>query len=381
MAHKSVIEFLEASAHDQSLRDELAKIIGAGDGDISSAQELDAQEAEALLGQRGVLAARCAEQHGYAFTVAELNAVIRAFRQYQVGRLSETEFSRALGLDDALRPQKAGLTSVGKTIDMVYLGLEYAVEKNQHSAHQVLDFMKKTSEDFAFREELRKILNVGDGDISDFSELDADEMAALKSERGAVVAEFAARHGFLFTLADLLAVSDVFRRVQAGELCTEEFEKFLNLEVRSSDYFPFIENVVSMTYKGVKYATPLRSSTVDSTLPVVRFMERTGSDLILRDQLKAILGGDGDISEPGELDLEELGALRSDRSKQVVELGAENGFRFSVSDLGAVVGAFQLVNTGELSMESCVRILGLGKADALSGVKNTAQMIYRGVRR
>jgi hypothetical protein len=264
---------------------------------------------------------------------------------------------------------------------MVYLGLEYAVEKNQHSAHQVLDFMKKTSEDSVFREEMRKILNVGDGDISDFSELDADEMAALKSERGAVVAEFAARHGFLFTLADLLAVSDVFRRVQAGELSKDEFEKFLNLEVQSSDYFPFIESVVSMTYKGVKYSTPVASSTADSTLPVVRFMERTGSDLILRDQLKAILGGDGNISEPGELDLEELGALRSDRSKQVVELGAENGFRFSVSDLGAVVGAFQLVNAGELSMESCVRILGLGKAGALSGVKNTAQMIYRGVRR
>lgn len=381
MAHKSVIEFLEASAHDQSLRGELAKIIGGGDGDISSAQELDAQEAEALLGQRGVLAARCAEQHGYKFTVAELNAVIRAFRQYQAGRLSETEFARALGLDDASRPQKTGLTSVGKAIDMVYLGLGYAVEKNQHSAHQVLDFMKKTSEDSAFREEMRKILNVGDGDISDFSELDADEMAALKSERGAVVAEFAARHGFLFTLADLLAVSDVFRRVQAGELSKDEFEKFLNLEVQSSDYFPFIESVVSMTYKGVKYSTPVASSTADSTLPVVRFMERTGSDLILRDQLKAILGGDGNISEPGELDLEELGALRSDRSKQVVELGAENGFRFSVSDLGAVVGAFQLVNAGELSMESCVRILGLGKAGALSGVKNTAQMIYRGVRR
>lgn len=381
MAHKSVIEFLEASAHDQSLRGELAKIIGGGDGDISSAEELDAQEAEALLGQRGVLAARCAEQHGYKFTVAELNAVIRAFRQYQAGRLSETEFARALGLDDASRPQKTGLTSVGKAIDMVYLGLGYAVEKNQHSAHQVLDFMKKTSEDSAFREEMRKILNVGDGDISDFSELDADEMAALKSERGAVVAEFAARHGFLFTLADLLAVSDVFRRVQAGELSKDEFEKFLNLEVQSSDYFPFIESVVSMTYKGVKYSTPVASSTADSTLPVVRFMERTGSDLILRDQLKAILGGDGNISEPGELDLEELGALRSDRSKQVVELGAENGFRFSVSDLGAVVGAFQLVNAGELSMESCVRILGLGKAGALSGVKNTAQMIYRGVRR
>ena len=95
----------------------------------------------------------------------------------------------------------------------------------------------------------------------------------------------------------------------------------------------------------------------------------------------AIVGGDGDISSPMELDSEEATALKGERSKQIVNLGAEEGYRFSVSDLNAVLSAFQLVNDGELPMESCARILGMGKSDGASqGVKTTAGMIYRGVR-
>ena len=59
---------------------------------------------------------------------------------------------------------------------------------------------------------------------------------------------------------------------------------------------------------------------------------------------------------------------------------SEQGLRFTVSDLNAVVGAFQLVNAGDLSMESCTRILGLGKSsDDLAEVGTAAGMIYRGV--
>jgi len=381
MSYKSVMQFLEATSQDKYLREELAQIMGVGDGDISTARELDEQEAKALLGHRGVLAASFADRHGYTFTVAELNSVIKVFQQYKTGQLSEADFSRALGLKDSSGDAKTQLESVGKTIDMVYLGVKYAIQKDQSSAHQVLDFMKKTSEDPEFRDQLKNILSVGDGDISDFSKLDAEELEALRSERGALVAEFAATHGFSFTLADLLAVSDAFSRVKAGELTNDDFEKFLKLEVKSRDFFPFIENVVSMTYKGAKYSAPVASRAVDNTLPVVRFMERSGSDPALREQLMVILGGDGDISKPSELDAEEASALGSELGKQIVELGAQYGFRFSVADLSAVVGAFQLVNSGELPMDSCARILGLGKPDsALTGVKKTAGLIYRGVR-
>jgi hypothetical protein len=203
----------------------------------------------------------------------------------------------------------------------------------------------------------------------------------LQGSRGALVAEFAARHGFVFTLSDLIAVTDAFQRVQSGQLSTEEFEKFLKLSVSSKDFFPFIENVVAMTYKGFSYANPVTSNAQDNTLAVVRFMQRSEGDVALQKQLASVLGGDGNISNPDELDAEEARALGSDRIKQIVALGAEHGFRFTESDLSAVVGAFQMVKDGELSMDSCSRILGLGKPQqGLSGVETTARRIYRGVR-
>jgi hypothetical protein len=59
------------------------------------------------------------------------------------------------------------------------------------------------------------------------------------------------------------------------------------------------------------------------------------------------------------------------------------GFRFTVADLSAAVGAFRLVESGELPLESFIRILGLqrtpGEAD-LAAVTQTAGRISRGVR-
>jgi hypothetical protein len=380
MAIEAVLEFLEATAKDNALRSGLAGILGVGDGNVSSAGALDQEEAGALLGQRSLLVTTFAEQNGYAFTVAELKAVIGVFQRYQAGDLSEAEFSSALGLGGSQVAAKQ-LDALGKTVGMVFLGVTYKVNKDQRSAHQVLDFMKKTAEDAGFRQQLKEILNVGDGDISDFSALDAEEVQALQGSRGALVAEFAARNGFLFTLSDLLAVTDAFQRVSAGELTSEEFDKFLNLNVKSKDFFPFIENVVSLTYKGFNYSSAVASKSRDNTLAVVRFMERSETDETLRKQLAAVLGGDGNISNPAQLDAQEAEALGSERSKQVVKLGAEYGFRFNEADLSAVVGAFQLVNDGKLSLESCTRILGLGKGDGgLATVEKTAGRIYRGVR-
>jgi len=377
MAIEAVVEFLAATSEDDNLRADLAGVIGVGDGDISSASTLDQEEAGALLGHRSVLVTTFAEQNGYPFSVAELKAVIGVFQRYQAGELSEAEFSSALGLDDAA----SELSSLGDTVDMVFKGIKYKMKKNTASAHQVLDFMKKTAEDEGFRKELQEILNVGDGDISDFSALDPDEIQALHGSRGALVAEFAAKHGFVFTLADLIAVTDAFQRVQAGELTPEEFNKFLSLNVKSKEFFPFIESVASMTYKGFGYSSAVASRAPDNTLAVVRFMERSESDRGLQEKLAAVLGGDGNISKPSELDADEAGALGSELSKQIVELGAEYGYRFTEADLSAAVGAFQLVNDGKLSIESCTRILGLGKAGAsMAGLKKSAEKIYRGVR-
>jgi hypothetical protein len=377
MSIESVVQFLEATSEKESLRKDLAGIIGVGDGDISNAQELDQGEAQALLGRRGVLVATFAEQEGYSFTLAELNAVIGTFERVKAGELSETEFASALGLNAS-----AGQTeTVGKAVGLVYRGISHAARKDSGKGTQVLEFMRKTAEDGTFREALQGILNVGDGDISNFAELDAQEVQALKSGRSALVAEFAAKHGYVFTMADLFAVVDAFQRLQAGQLTEEEFSKYLQLNAGTSDFFPVIDDVVKLAFKGFSYSTAKPSTAQDNTLQVVRFMEKTDSDPLLRDQLQALIGGDGNISEPGELDAEEAQALGGELGGQLVDLGAEHGFLFAVADLSAVVGAFQLVNNGELSMDNCSRILELGKSadEVIAGVKKTATRMYRGV--
>lgn len=381
MSYKAVIKFLESTSEDPSLREAVSSIMGVGDGDISSAEEMDGEEAQALTGEKGVRVAAFAAHKGYAFTLGELNAVVSVFNQYRSGQLSEEDFAKAMGSDVPLESTPGNLKSIGDTVSMIFLGARYSVEKQKSNAFQVLDFMKKTSEDPELRDQLKKILGVGDGDIGDFSQVDADEASALKSGRGVLVAEFAARHGYNFTLSDLLAVTDAFERVQAGELSVEDFERFLDVKVDGADFFPLISNVISMTYKGFKYASPVVAKVKDNTLPVVRFMERTGSDAALREKLMSIIGGDGDISSPGEIDSEEAGKLNGEVSSQIVDLGAEYGYRFTVTDLNAVLSAFQLVSEGTLPMESCARILGMGKTEAANtDINKTAGLIYRGVR-
>jgi len=161
MAIEAVVQFLEATSKDESLRGGLAGILGVGDGDISNIRELDQEEAGALLGHRSVLATTFAEQNGYAFTVSELKAVIGVFQRYQAGELSQEDFSSALGLGNASGSAASQLDSLGKTVGMVFLGVKFNVTKAQGSAHQVLDFMKKTAEDETFRQQLKEPLATG----------------------------------------------------------------------------------------------------------------------------------------------------------------------------------------------------------------------------
>ncbi|MFU8815367.1 MAG: hypothetical protein ACNA7W_08470, partial [Pseudomonadales bacterium] len=233
------------------------------------------------------------------------------------------------------------------------------------------------------REQLQEILQVGDGDISSFDQLDDDEIQALMSERGVLMAEFAASHGFSFTMADLLAVMDAFRRVRSGELTEDAFARYVRLSGSAADFFPVIEDVAQYTYKGVSYQTARPTNARANTLQVIGFMEKSRGDAALGAQLQALIGGDGNISSPGELDANEAQALIGDRSSRIVELGKEHGFLFTVADLSAVVGAFQLVESGELPLESCMRILGMQErelAASFAAVTNTAGRIYRGVR-
>jgi len=380
MTVEAAVRFLAATSTDESMRATLAEMIGVGDGDVSGAQALDPDEAEALLGERGVGVANFADQLGYHFTVAELSVVVDAFSRHRDGELSDDELAGVLGVP-ALASQMA---AVGKSVGMVYFGIRYSrPASGSDSAPQVILFVQKTAEDARLRDELKTILQTGDGDISDFAQLDAGEAQALLSERGVLVAELAARHGFSFTMADLFAVMDAFHRVKSGGMSEEAFAKYVRLNGSAANFLPLIQDVAEYTYKGVSYQTAIPSSAQANTLAVVRFMESSKGDSALGAQLQALIGGDGDISSPGELDAKEAQALIGERSSRIVELGAEHGFHFTVADLSAVVGAFQLVESGKLPLESCMRILGMQEGDAVTGVAaitSTAGRIYRGVR-
>lgn len=387
MAIEAVIQFLEATSTDAALQKDLSGIMGAGDGDISSPAALDESEGRALLGDRGLLVTVFADQRGYKFTVAELNALVGVLQRYKAGELSEGELAGVLGLKDGPDSLKRLLASADKAIGTVYRGIRYqsASGATNDRAPQVLQFMQRTAEDASLRDNLKSILGTGDGDISDFAHLDAEEEEALKTERGALVAEFAAKNGFAFTMADLFAVIDAFQRVQSGEMSNDTFMRYLNLTGASADYFPLIERVREMTYKGFRYTTAVPATGHGNSLEVVRFMEATKENPSLRTELQGIIGGDGDISDPKALDAEEASSLKGERAEQIVKLGAKHGLHFTSSDLAAVTGAFQLVDSGELPLESCMRILGLkggsAKGDTdLANVSETAGLIYRGVR-
>ena len=56
MSIKAVVQFLEKTSSEDALREDVATLLGIGDGDVSSAAEIDQEEAEALSGGRGVSA-------------------------------------------------------------------------------------------------------------------------------------------------------------------------------------------------------------------------------------------------------------------------------------------------------------------------------------
>lgn len=99
----------------------------------------------------------------------------------------------------------------------------------------VLQFMQKTAEDEALRHQLEELLGVGDGNISSEADLDPAESAALKGERAPVVAEFAAQHGYQFSVSDLITVVDAFEKHQSGELSDADFAKLMGFSTSDTD--------------------------------------------------------------------------------------------------------------------------------------------------
>ncbi len=126
----NILEFMHKTAEDEVLRAQLEKLLGVGDGNISSQAELDPEEAAVLKGTQAPVVAEFAASQGFTFTAAELIYVIETFEKYQAGTISDAEFSSFLGesLPDSDHDDHAvkvtnPLKRLSRYLGKTYLGL------------------------------------------------------------------------------------------------------------------------------------------------------------------------------------------------------------------------------------------------------------------
>ena len=387
MSIEQVIQFMETTAKDEALQQQLQIIMGTGDGDISSVNELDASEAAVLKGQRGALVVYVAAKHGFEFSVDELMKVVDVFEKHQSDEISQEEFTNFLISANLHQDTTDDWFSAEKTIELVFRGKRYRKKvgaKNQPtttitpikpgdrlssgSIAQVIEFMEKTAEDTALQKELQIVMGVGDGNISNVKEIDASEAKALKGEYATPVVHLAKEHGFNFSVDELINVIDVFEKHQLGEMSEEKFVEFISsadLNQYLKEHLPSAEKSVNLIFQGRRYRKTVTvktspSSPMNPTAQVVQFMEKTADDRFLQEELQNILGvGDGDISSIDELDAQEAETLKSHKSYLVVDLAAQHHFKFSVQDLISVINIFEKQKLGEISAREFSELTGI----------------------
>ncbi|NCJ08096.1 hypothetical protein GS597_16595 [Synechococcales cyanobacterium C] len=123
MATATVLQFMQKTAEDVTLRQQLESLLGVGDGDISSEVELDPAETQALKGERAPAVVEFAAQQGYVFSVDELIQVVDAFEKHQKGLLSDQVFGELLGIS-ATDQAKKPLNRLARYLSKTYLGVD-----------------------------------------------------------------------------------------------------------------------------------------------------------------------------------------------------------------------------------------------------------------
>lgn len=398
MSIEQVIQFMEKTAKDEAFQQQLQKVMGTGDGDISSIDRLDTSEAAALKGQRGVSVVDLAAKNGFEFSVDELIKVIDVFEQHQSGELSEEEFTQFFSSSALHQDTKDHLFSAEQTIELVFRGRRYrktttapaTATSPVNPTAQVVQFMEKTGDDRALQEELKNILGVGDGDISSIDELDAQEAEALKSNKSSLVVELAAKYNVQFAVKDLISVINIFEQQQLGEISDSEFSQLTGtseLNKKTSVELVFLgrryrKNTLPNGEVKIEYLDnkPMRAA---KSTAVISFMLKTAENAALKQEVKSGLGvGDGDISSIIELDAEEAKALKGEKSSAISELAAKYNFQFSVDDLLMVVSAFEDRQAGKISQKEFGQKTGLSELEkqsvkGLSLIQKTARFLSR----
>jgi hypothetical protein len=120
MATQTVIQFMQKTAEDRFLREQLESMLGVGDGDISHEAALDPNESAALKSDRAPRVAAFASRYGYEFSPDELITVVDALEQHQNGKITDEDFTRQIGtaVPTAAKPMQKLFRFLSKT----YLG-------------------------------------------------------------------------------------------------------------------------------------------------------------------------------------------------------------------------------------------------------------------
>ncbi|HEY9825902.1 MAG TPA: hypothetical protein V6D19_10665 [Stenomitos sp.] len=117
MATATVVKFMQKTAEDRLLREQLETLLGVGDGDISSEAALDESESAALKGEHAPTVANFAAQYGFEFSVDELVTVVDALEKHQAGALTDEVFVQMVGVavPKSLSPAQKLIKFLSKT--------------------------------------------------------------------------------------------------------------------------------------------------------------------------------------------------------------------------------------------------------------------------
>lgn len=125
MTTVAVVQFMRHSSEDQALRQQLEALLGVGDGDISET-ELDEAEVEVLKG-RAPQVVEFAAQHGFEFSVAEMDIVVDVIQKHQKGELSDKDLATLVGASMADEVKSGNNSFVNQIFKRLirYLGKTY----------------------------------------------------------------------------------------------------------------------------------------------------------------------------------------------------------------------------------------------------------------
>jgi hypothetical protein len=252
----AVINFMQRSAEDKNLQQQLEQILGVGDGNISNEKELDRQEMEAIKGDKGAKLTEFARTRGFDFSVQDLQTVLQTFEDYRENKISDIALFKILSI-----PRNAiVLLSTQKIINLFLRGkpcqklVSESSTTNKRSNYKiaVIKFMQQSADNEIMQKRLEKILGVGDGDISNENKLDKGEAAALKGEQSVKFMEFAREQGFDFSLQDLMDVVQAFEDYREGKISDLQLFQILELSADNIHLIPSLK-VQEVIYRGQRY--------------------------------------------------------------------------------------------------------------------------------